>query len=198
MPRRHRIENPGGFFHIGTRSVYEKLCFDGIDDRLDFLDIFNTIVELHSWSCKSYCLLGSHYHLVVQTPRTNLSSGMQLLNGKYAQRFNWRHGRHGHLFGGRFWSRQIETDEHLFAALRYVARNPVAAGLCEQPSDWRWSSYRAIAGLARAPGFLDLDSVLKLFSLRRQAARTQYVRLVEDPAFEAMCARADLVRIDGV
>jgi REP element-mobilizing transposase RayT len=198
MSRSPRIEHPGGFFHIGTRSIYENACFRAIDDRLDFLDIFSTVVETYGWSCKSYCLMGSHYHLVVQTPTPNLSNGIQLLNGKYAQRFNWRHGRHGHLFGGRFWSRHLETDGHLFAALRYVARNPVAAGICEKPADWRWSSFRAIAGLDRPPGFLDLDSVLSLFNLRRQAARAEYVRLVQDSMYQDMCDRADLVRIDGV
>jgi hypothetical protein len=71
-------------------------------------------------------------------------------------------------------------------------------GICEKPADWRWSSFRAIAGLDRSSGFLDLDSVLSLFNLGRQAARAEYVRLVQDPTYQDMCDRADLVRIDGV
>jgi REP element-mobilizing transposase RayT len=155
-------------------------------------------VETYDWLCKSYCLMGTHYHLVVQTPDANLSEGMQLLNGRYAQRFNGRHGRRGHLFGERFYSVHVESDSHLFAALRYVARNPVEAGLCAAPEGWRWSSFRATAGLEPAPRFLDLDGVLGLFGVRRQAARAGFVRLVEDPYWQDVADAAELVRMYGV
>jgi putative transposase len=198
MPRKHRSQEPGGIFHIATRSVFETFAFRTPDDRLDFLWIFSTVVETFSWLCKSYCLMGSHYHLIVQTPEPNLSDGMQTLNGKYAQRFNRRHGRRGHLFGERFYSVQLETDSHLLTALRYVARNPVEAGMCAAPLDWRWSSSRATAGLESAPGFLDLDGVLGLFGVRRQAARAGFVRLVEDSARWGAADEAVLVELDGV
>jgi putative transposase len=198
MPRKYRIQEPGGVFHIATRSVFETFAFRTPDDRLDFLWIFNAVVETFSWLCKSYCLMGNHYHLIVQTPEPNLSEGMQTLNGKYAQRFNRRHGRRGHLFGERFYSVQLETDSHLLAALRYVARNPVEAGMCAAPLDWRWSSCRATAGLESAPGFLDLDGVLGLFGVRRQAARAGFVRLVEDSAWWNGADEAVLVEMDGV
>jgi REP-associated tyrosine transposase len=198
MPRKYRIEVPGGYFHIATRSVYEKFAFGGVGDRTDFLDILNSVIESCGWLLKSYCLLGTHYHLILQTPAANLSVGMQMLNGRYAQRFNWRHGRRGHLFGERFYSVLIESDEHLFNALRYVARNPVEAGLCGAPADWRWSSFRATAGLAAAPRFLDVDGVLALFGVGRHAARAQFARLVEDSRLEDMSDEFPLVRIAGV
>jgi hypothetical protein len=97
--------------------------------------------------------MGTHYHLIVQTPRVNLAAGMQMLNGRYAQRFNWRYRRRGHLFGGRFMSVHIQDETHLMAAHRYVARNPVRAGLCAAPADWRWSSYRALVGTELPPIF---------------------------------------------
>jgi REP-associated tyrosine transposase len=198
MPRKYRIEVPGGYFHIATRSVYEKFAFGGVDDRTDFLDILNSVIESCGWLLKSYCLLGTHYHLILQTPAANLSVGMQMLNGRYAQRFNWRHGRRGHLFGERFYSVLIESDEHLFNALRYVARNPIEAGLCGAPADWRWSSFRATAGLAAAPRFLDVDGLLALFGVGRHAARAQFARLVEDSRLEDMSDEFPLVRIAGV
>jgi REP-associated tyrosine transposase len=198
MPRKYRIEVPGGYFHIATRSVYEKFAFGGVGDRTDFLDILNSVIESCGWLLKSYCLLGTHYHLILQTPAANLSVGMQMLNGRYAQRFNWRHGRRGHLFGERFYSVLIESDEHLFNALRYVARNPIEAGLCGAPADWRWSSFRATAGLAAAPRFLDVDGVLALFGVGRHAARAQFARLVEDSRLEDMSDEFPLVRIAGV
>ncbi len=130
MTRPYRIEEPGGIFHIATRAVDERHAFGTIEDRWSFLGVLNDVVGEYGWLCKSYCLMGSHYHLIVETPRPNLSLGMQRLNGTYAQRFNGRHVRRGHLFGSRFFSVLTDNEHHLLAALRYVARNPVEAGLC--------------------------------------------------------------------
>jgi hypothetical protein len=123
---------------------------------------------------------------------------MQLLNGRYAQRFNWRHARRGHLFGGRFYSVLVESETHLLAALRYVARNPVEAGLCEHAADWRWSSFRATAGLESGPRFLDVKGVLDLFGVGRDAARAQFARLVEGDRPDEPSEGVVLARIDGV
>jgi REP element-mobilizing transposase RayT len=84
----------------------------------------------------------NHYHLVLQLKQPNLSRGMQRLNGAYAQDFNERHGRVGHLFQGRFWAQLIETDEQLSAVCLYVVTNPVRAGLCEDVTAWPWSGAR--------------------------------------------------------
>ena len=102
----------------------------------------------------------NHYHLVLAATHDQLSAGMRRLNGRYAQRFNRSHGLDGHLFQGRFNVRVIESERHLLEAVRYVVLNPVRAGLCEHPRQWRWSSYRALAGLARVPGFLERSWVL--------------------------------------
>ena len=198
MPRPLRPEEPNGIFHIATRSVFEGPAFTNAADRWDFIGTLARVVELCDWRCKSYCLMGTHYHLVVQTPRPNLSSGMQLLNGRYAQNFNRRHGRRGHLFDSRFYSILIKTDTHLLAALRYVARNPVTAGLCQAPADWRWSSYRAVVGLDPALRLLDVEGVLDLFSTSRDAARAEFVRLVEGTPDAVMAVPDDLAGIGGV
>jgi len=84
--------------------------------------------------------MGNHYHLVIETRREQLSAGMQLLNGDHAQTFNLRHGRWGHLFGERFWSRTVKGDEDLVNTCRYVIENPVRAGFCAVPDDWPWSA----------------------------------------------------------
>lgn len=89
---------------------------------------------------------------------------MARLCGSYAQWFNWKYDRDGHLFAGPFTSRHITEETHLFEAHRYVALNPVAAGHCDDPGDWHWGSYRALAGLERAPDFLDVDAVYALFA----------------------------------
>jgi putative transposase len=176
VPRPPRIEVEDGIFHVATRSVDEAFAYRGIPDRLDFLEFLWTTVATYEWNCQSYCLMGTHYHLIVQTPQANLSAGMQMLNGRYAQRFNWRHGRRGHLFGARFMSVHVEDDAHLMAAHRYVARNPVRAGLCLNPGDWRWSSYRALVGLERPPFFLDVEGALGTFGGFGLSAQVVYAR----------------------
>jgi REP element-mobilizing transposase RayT len=84
----------------------------------------------------------NHYHLVVDALRDELSAGCHRLNGVYAQTFNRRYRRKGHLFGDRFWSGLIEDDDELHDTCAYVLANPVRAGLCEQPTDWPWNGSR--------------------------------------------------------
>ncbi len=88
--------------------------------------------------------MSNHFHLVIKTPSESLSAGMHQLNGGYARKFNDRHALDGHLFEDRFSSTWIESDGHLEDTLRYVALNPVRAGLCEHPTDWPWSSFRGV------------------------------------------------------
>jgi putative transposase len=83
--------------------------------------------------------MNTHYHVVVETTCLALSTGMKRLNGRYAQGFNERHERSGHLFGDRFWSGVVESEEYLEAACVYVIWNAVRAELCEAPEDWPWS-----------------------------------------------------------
>jgi putative transposase len=198
MPRPCREEVPDGIFHIATRSVFERVAFDGVDDREDFIRILANVVERCRWLCKSYCLMGTHYHLIVQTPKPNLSAGMQLLNSRYAQRFNRRHARRGHLFSERFYSVLVETERHLAAVLRYVARNPVEGGLCARPSDWRWSSYRSLIGKEPALRLLDVDGVLELFSPQLHVARSYFAAFVEDPSGLDASDEVFLAGPDGV
>jgi len=106
-------------------------------------------------------LMTNHYHLTVTTPEPNLGAGMGRLNQLYAQWFNRRHDRVGHLFQERYWCDVLGNEAHLFRTVRYIGQNPVRAGLCSRAEDWRWSSARAAAGIAPVPAFLDL-SVLTL------------------------------------
>jgi putative transposase len=96
------------------------------------------VIRKFAWNVYAYCLMPNHYHLVLSTERESLSKGMHRLNGLYAQRFNRRHGRVGHLFQNRFSAYVIESDAHLLSAILYVGDNPVRAGLAERPADWPW------------------------------------------------------------
>jgi REP element-mobilizing transposase RayT len=178
VPRPPRIEAEDALYHVATRSVDEAFAYREAADRLEFLRFLWTTVGTYEWRCQSYCLMGTHYHLIVQTPHANLSAGMQMLNGRYAQRFNWRHRRRGHLFGARFMSVVIEDEMHLMAAHRYVARNPVRAGLVARPADWRWSSYRALVGAEEPPIHLDVRGALAAFGGFGTAAEVVFARTI--------------------
>jgi REP-associated tyrosine transposase len=140
----------------------DRIFVDDADRRM-FIAFLAQSVYRFRWTCLAYCLMTNHFHLVVSLSAPNLAKGMHRLNGLYARRFNERHGHVGHLFEARYSSNLIETEEHLLQALRYVALNPVTAGLCDDPGDWEWSSFRATAGLERCPRFLAGARVRALF-----------------------------------
>ncbi len=144
MPRLPRSQLEDGFFHTTARANCGLVLFVDDLDRLDFLQLLRSTVDLFDWRCHAHCLMGTHYHLVLEASRTQLSEGMRRLNGDYARRFNKRHGRRGHLFEERFSSFVLRDEQHLAAAVEYILQNPVKAGLCAQAPDWRWSAAGAV------------------------------------------------------
>lgn len=122
----------------------------------------------------------NHYHLLVETPEETISQGMQILNGRYARDFNWKHGFEGHLFEKRFNDELIEDDAHLLEVSRYIVLNPVRAGICPEPGWWPWSSYRAMVGESAPPPFLTLDWLGGVFGSTPAKARPRYRGFVED------------------
>ena len=192
MPRKPRLECPGGTFHVTARGVDKEFVFRDVFDRRLFFGRLMKVIERYGWRCSAYCLMGTHYHLLLTTPAANLAEGMQRLNGGFAQEFNRRHRRRGHLFGGRYAATAVVSDEHLLAVARYVVVNPVAAGLCDDPAAWEWSSYRATAGLDGAPPFLDVRRLLARFSRDRARAETAYRRFVDLPVAPARSGRPEL------
>ena len=110
-------------------------------DRRRFLGLLLFAIDQYEWTCHAFCLMTNHYHLVLEATRANLSDGMQVLNGDYAQGFNGKYGCWGHVFGDRFWSRSLAEDE-LEPVCIYVMMNPVRAGLCKEMEDLRWSASR--------------------------------------------------------
>jgi REP element-mobilizing transposase RayT len=143
VPRLPRNRLDDGFFHATARANFGLTLFSDDLDRLDFLQLLRSTVDLFDWRCHAHCLMGTHYHLVLEASREQLSQGMRRLNGDYARRSNKRHGRRGHLFEERFSSYVIRDERHLNAAVAYVLQNPVRAGLCTRPQEWQWSAAAA-------------------------------------------------------
>jgi len=144
MPRPHRLLVPGATYHVTIRGVRRQDIYRDDADRFRFLGILERTIVRRGWKSEGHCLMTNHHHFLVQTPRPDLSAGMQYLNGLYAQWFNERHLLSGHLFERRFWSEPIEDDDYLARVVSYVAMNPVRAGLVDHPADWPWSSFAGV------------------------------------------------------
>ena len=157
MARRPRLQFQGAVYHVHTRGNRKERIFADDVDRESFMRLVAHVHGRYEFRFYAVCLMDTHYHAIVETPRGNLSEGMRQINGVFTQITNTRHDRVGHLFGERFSSTVIERDRHLRRAVRYVARNPVKAALVNDPAEWPWSTFRATAGLEAAPAWLSLD-----------------------------------------
>ena len=178
MARPHREELEDGIFHVFARGNAKEAIYVDDADREVYLRILGRVIKKRSWRCLAYCLMENHVHLLLETPNANLAVGMQSLHGVYAQTFNARHDRVGHLFQGRYGAVRITTDSQLWTTARYIALNPVAAGLCTRPAEWRWGSYCAIG--AGMPPWLDHARLLEFFRTPWGDPHRRYIEFVED------------------
>jgi len=179
MARKPRENVQGGIYHAFARGNNRMALFHDDEDRGGYLRLLEWVAAAAKWRCLAFCLMTNHIHLLIETPDANLSSGMQVLQGRYAQGFNRRHARSGHVFEGRYGAVLIESDAHLCAAAAYIARNPVNAALCERPENWPWSSYEATVG-SQVPPWLDVRRLLSYFGSDFIAARRAYVAMVAE------------------
>jgi REP-associated tyrosine transposase len=179
-----RNEVPGAYHHVGTRGNNQRAIYTDDQSRLLFFLILERLARQYDWRIVAYCLMRNHYHLVMQLGERGLSRGMQRLNGGYARAFNVREGRRDHLFGRRFWSRQIEDEGDLLTTCRYVHLNPTRS-FDALPHDWLWSGHRALTGLDRPRPFHVVDGVLSLLHRESRSAMASYESFVAE-ALQAM------------
>ena len=179
MARKPRIEMMGGVHHVFARGNDRRTIYLDDADRYEYLRLLGRVVAWKRWRCLSFCLMDNHLHLLVETPMPNLGSGMQWLHGRFAQLFNERHDRSGHVFQGRFGSVPMKGEGHLWTTVGYIAWNPATAGLCPRPADWHWSSHRALCGVESAPEWLDRDRLFEYYSALGGDPQARYVDAVE-------------------
>ncbi|HZM97424.1 MAG TPA: transposase [Vicinamibacterales bacterium] len=183
MARRSRIQFPGAVYHVMSRGNRKSTIVDDNDDRRTFMTTFSEAAndcQVRVYAC---CLMGTHYHTLLDTPRGNLSEFIRTLNTEYSKAFNRRHGRVGHTFEQRFESLVVQREKYLRRVARYIALNPVKAHLCRDAADWPWSTHRATAGLEDAPAWLHLDWLRWAFRADQLfEAQRHYHAYVKDPA----------------
>ena len=169
MPRPLRDERPGMTYHVTAHSVAEARLVRDDTDRQRFIAQLQTVAESLGWTCLAVCLLDTHYHLLVTISEANLAHGMQRLNGSYAQFFNLKYGRKGHLFGSRYFGGKVLSPGHLLMAIRYIARNARDRGA--DPARYPWSSYPGVIGTRPCWPFIAKATVLELFGSAGVAVR---------------------------
>jgi putative transposase len=139
VPRRPRNHLSNGIYHVTGQAVSGLMLFVDDEDRRAFLWLLESVATRFRLMCLAYCLMGTHYHLLLEGKRENLSLAMKQLNGRYARRSNERHTRRGHLFADRYSAYLVRDERHLQETLNYIAANPVIAGLCKSVDEWPWT-----------------------------------------------------------
>lgn len=179
MARQARGPVDAGRYHVCTRSAGKIPLFRNDFDRTDFCNRIARVRVKYRWRCEAFCLMTTHYHLLLDVPENALQRGMHWLNGTYAQQFNRSHGRWGHLHGARYTLTPIESLRQLRNTFTYIVRNPVEAGMCERPQDYVWSSHRGTAGHDNGFPFVDDAELLSYYGPDRAAAQERLRRFVE-------------------
>jgi REP element-mobilizing transposase RayT len=149
-----------------SESIFiDKIDYDG------FIELLKDTSEMWNLRIAAYCLMPNHYHLLVQTPDSNISRCMRHIDGVYTQRFNRHHQCDGPLFRGRYKSILIEAEYYLLQLVRYIHRNPLKSGLTDHLDRYKWSSHRGYISKAEKWNWLHKNHVLSMLS------KTKYNRL---------------------
>jgi len=174
MSRPLRIEYPGAWYHVMNRGRRGEEIFAEKNDYRLFLEVVRESADLFNIEIAAYCLMPNHYHLLLHTPDGNLSRCMRQVNGIYAQRFNRSHQYDGQLFRGRYKSILVEADSYLLQLLRYIHKNPLRAGLCDDVNNYEWSSHRGYLSDAKRWDWLYKAFPLSLFAKDLKESRREY------------------------
>jgi len=166
MARPLRIEYPGAIYHVITRGNNRQRVFRDEHDRSTYLKKLSYYCLDKEVELLCYCLLGNHIHLLMETPRGNLSKMMQPFQTSYTVYFNRRHGTTGHVFEQRYKAFLVDKDSYLLQVSRYIHLNPVGSKIVERPQDYQWSSYRGYLVRKIESGEISLNRrlVLSYFS----------------------------------
>lgn len=173
MARPLRYEAAGAVYHVMARGDGGKTVFEDNSDRYSWLALLERACERFGWRVHAWVLMGNHFHLLLETPEPNLVAGMKWTLGVYAQGWNRRRERKGHVFQGRYKAVVVNGEEsggsYFKIVADYIHLNPVRAGWVggetgKRLKSWRWSSYGVYAGNKR-PDWLETGRVLGAFRL---------------------------------
>lgn len=178
MARPLRIEFEGALYHVTARGNERRKVYFTETDYKRFLEYVKQAAKKHGIVLHCYVLMSNHYHLIIETPETNLSKVMHHINSSYTAYINRKRNRAGHLFQGRYKAIAVDKDSYLLELSRYIHLNPVRAGIVERPQDYPWSSYKTYISRS-SDEILTEDLILGMISGDKGKARKEYRTYVE-------------------
>ena len=184
MARPLRILYPGALYHVTARGNDRRKIFFSEVDYNKFLSYLTDAVHKYGAILYAFVLMDNHYHLLVETPKPNLSSFMHAVASAYTTYFNIKRKRSGHLFQGRYKSIVIEKDSYLLELSRYIHLNPVRAGIVQRPQDHLFSSYRSYI-FPKPESMVSRELLWDMISRNQEEAPRRYRDFVESALLEA-------------
>ncbi len=178
MPRPLRIQYEGAFYHVISRGNAGEFLYRCDYEKEYFLKLLQKGAERYEVEVYAYCILGTHYHLLIKTIKANLSEFMHFLGSSYGS-YMAAKGWIGHVFAGRYKAICIEKEEYFLTVGRYIHLNPVEAGIVKKPQDYQWSSYRIYSGGTKDSAWLKWDWLSEYFGPEAREARARYREFVE-------------------
>lgn len=200
MPRPTRIQFPHAFYHVMNRGKGHQTIFHNEFYYQDFIKTLQEVCERFDAVIHAYCLMGNHYHLLIETPRANLDRIMRHVGGIYTQRYNRLKNTDGPLFRGRYKAILVSEDDYLLQVSRYIHRNPIEVkGVDPNVLDtYPWSSYLAYVGQVSQPLWLKCDTIYGLFGGKDPALGYRaYVQAGTDASIQRFYARGSLPNVLG-
>ena len=182
MPRHARLDAPGALHHIMVRGIDKSNIFRDEEDKTRFLERLGQTVQDAKCSVHAWVLMDNHVHILFRSGHDGISAVMRKLLTWYAQYFNRRHGRKGHLFENRYKSILCDEDNYLLALVRYIHLNPVRAKIIQSMAEmdkYPWSGHRAVIGKTKNP-WMDIATVLSQFGGTKRKAINDYRRFMEE------------------
>jgi putative transposase len=186
MSRPLRIEYPGAWYHVMNRVRRGERIFEEKTDYKAFIELLKESAEIWNLTIAAYCLMPTHYHLLIQTPDANISRAMRHINGVYTQRFNRTHRCDGQLFRGRYRAILVEADSFLLQLLRYIHRNPYRAGLVERVDSYPWSSHKGYLSNDAKWNWLKRTTILSMLSEHENQQRKAYRQFISQKDSEEL------------
>ncbi|WP_138207404.1 transposase [Haloimpatiens lingqiaonensis] len=180
MPRSYRIVAPNSVYHIMSRSLTEFPLFRDDQDKIKFLTLIKKYQMQYNFSVYAYCLMTTHFHLIISDPTTDLSSFMKNINQCYAQYYNKKYNRNGSVFRDRFKSIIVDNDNYLLTLSAYIHKNPSSIKKYKNCIEkYKFSSLSVYLGLNKDPfNILNESYVMSIFSKNIKKARENYIQFV--------------------
>jgi putative transposase len=181
LPRSARVKFENGIYHIMVRSISEILLFRSDDDKEVYLKLFNKYQKFYMFKIHGYCVMNNHAHFIVNSNGADISTIMHKINQCYAQYYNRKYNRHGHVFEDRFKSKIIDSDKYLITVSAYIHNNPVDINEYRNcVENYRYSSLGIFMGI-KSHQFVDIDTdvILQHFNSDIEIAKKRYKEFVD-------------------